>query len=69
LPDVYGEVVLRIAPFPSGALHLGNMKTFLLNYLYAEKYKGNPLRTFVGNKYLNGYSDHLPVMIYLTIGK
>jgi predicted extracellular nuclease len=35
----------------------------------AEKYKGNPFRTFVGNKYLNGYSDHLPVMIYLNIGK
>jgi hypothetical protein len=34
-----------------------------------EKYKGNPFRTFVGNKYLNGYSDHLPVMIYLNIGK
>jgi endonuclease/exonuclease/phosphatase family metal-dependent hydrolase len=35
----------------------------------AEKYRGNPFRTFVGNKYLNGYSDHLPVMIYLNIGK
>lgn len=34
-----------------------------------EKYKGNPLRTFVGNKYLGGFSDHLPVMIYLEIGK
>lgn len=34
-----------------------------------EKYKGSPLRTFVGNKYLGGFSDHLPVMIYLEIGK
>jgi predicted extracellular nuclease len=31
------------------------------------KYKGNPKRTFVGNKYLNGYSDHLPVYIQLEI--
>jgi glutamyl-tRNA synthetase len=34
------KVVLRIAPFPSGALHLGNAKTFIINALYAEKYKG-----------------------------
>ena len=34
-----------------------------------EKYKGNPKRTFAGNKYLNGYSDHLPVYIQLEISK
>ena len=27
------------------------------------KYKGNPFRTFVGKKYLGGYSDHFPVYI------
>ncbi len=32
-----------------------------------EKYKGNPKRTFGGTKYLNGYSDHLPVMIYIQM--
>ncbi len=32
-----------------------------------EKYKGNPLRTFGGTKYLNGYSDHLPVYLYLDM--
>lgn len=31
------------------------------------KYKNYPLRTFSGNKFLGGYSDHLPV--YLLIGK
>lgn len=34
-----------------------------------EKYKGNPKRTFAGNKYLNGYSDHLPVYIKLEFVK
>ncbi len=32
-----------------------------------EKYKGNPKRTFGGTKYLNGFSDHLPVYLYLQM--
>lgn len=30
------------------------------------RYKGNPLRTFGSGAWLNGYSDHLPVIIYLV---
>jgi len=33
------------------------------------KYAGNPLRTYGGEKYLGGYSDHLPVKIELNINK
>ncbi len=29
------------------------------------KYKGYPFRTFDGDNYVSGYSDHLPVFIYL----
>lgn len=29
------------------------------------KYKGYPLRTFSGDTFLNGYSDHFPVFVYL----
>lgn len=32
-----------------------------------EKYRGQPLRTYVGEKYLGGYSDHLPVNIILNV--
>ncbi|MFH1425487.1 MAG: glutamate--tRNA ligase [archaeon] len=40
LPNVKKKMVFRAAPYPSGALHIGNAKTFLINALYAEKYKG-----------------------------
>lgn len=29
------------------------------------QYEGYPFRTFVGDRYQGGYSDHLPVLIYL----
>ena len=29
------------------------------------KYKGNTLRTHAGGVWLNGYSDHLPTVVYL----
>lgn len=32
---------------------------------YDGKYKGQPFRTFVGNKYKGGFSDHFPVFIQL----
>lgn len=43
LPEVSKKMVFRLAPFPSGALHIGNAKTFLINALYAEKYDGKTL--------------------------
>ncbi len=43
LPNAGSHMVFRMAPFPSGALHLGNAKTFLLNALYAEKYNATLL--------------------------
>jgi hypothetical protein len=32
----------------------------------AGKYKGNPLRTFVGKRYMGGYSDHFPIYMRLV---
>lgn len=29
-------------------------------------YKGYPLRTFSGNRFMNGYSDHFPTLVYLV---
>lgn len=41
---------------------------FLRDYLFQQegKYKGAPLRTHASGVWLNGYSDHLPSIIYLV---
>ncbi len=43
LPDVgkYKKVVMRLAPYPSGALHIGNARGFVLNDEYTKKYNGD----------------------------
>ena len=30
------------------------------------KYKGYPFRSFAGGKFLNGYSDHFPIYMFLA---
>ena len=41
---------------------------FRRDYLFQTdgKYKGNPKRTHAGGVWLNGYSDHLPVVVYMV---
>src|SRR5216110_906987 len=47
LPNpVDGKVVLRLAPYPSGPLHIGNARAFVLNDAYAKKYHGKLLLVF-----------------------
>lgn len=47
LPDaVDGAVVLRLAPYPSGPLHIGNARAFVLNDAYMKRYHGRLLLVF-----------------------
>lgn len=49
-----------------GLRYVGH-EVFSRDYLFQKdgKYKGYPLRTHGGRTWLNGYSDHLPTIIYL----
>ena len=52
----------------TNAIHFKNNSATIKSetwMLQTGKYEGYPLRTYGGNTYLNGYSDHLPVFILL----
>ncbi|MFX1366214.1 MAG: glutamate--tRNA ligase [Promethearchaeota archaeon] len=42
LPNIsnYKKVIMRLAPYPSGALHIGNARMIVLNDEYVKKYNG-----------------------------
>ncbi len=51
LPDLpnlsrYRRVVMRLAPFPSGPLHIGNARMAVLNDEYVKKYNGKLILVF-----------------------
>lgn len=35
------DIITRFAPSPTGSMHFGNLRTALINFLYAKKYAGN----------------------------
>ena len=49
-------------------LKLYKSEIFSRNYMFQQegRYKGNTKRTHAGGVWLNGYSDHLPVIVYLV---
>ncbi|TFF96777.1 glutamate--tRNA ligase [Candidatus Thorarchaeota archaeon] len=44
--DKWGKVVMRMAPFPSGPLHIGNARMAVLNDYYVKRYKGELILVF-----------------------
>ena len=48
--------------------HYYKSEVFRKDYLLEKfgRYKGYPKRSFINNRWNNGYSDHLPVIVYLV---
>lgn len=42
----YDKIVMRLAPYPSGALHIGNARMVILNSEYIKKYNGDLILFF-----------------------
>jgi len=42
----YDKIVMRLAPYPSGALHIGNARMVILNNEYVKKYNGDLILFF-----------------------
>lgn len=66
--NLFDQIIISQTVLDSGNdLQLIDTKIFSSEYLIQQdgKYKGYPLRTHGGRKYLAGYSDHLPSYIVL----
>lgn len=66
--NLFDQIVLtRPLLETQGGLHYDGHEVFRPDYLFQhdERYEGYPLRTHGGRKWLNGYSDHLPTIVYL----
>ncbi|MFW9844868.1 MAG: glutamate--tRNA ligase family protein [Candidatus Thorarchaeota archaeon] len=44
--DKWDKVVMRLAPFPSGPLHIGNARMVILNDYYVKRYDGELILVF-----------------------
>jgi glutamyl-tRNA synthetase len=44
--DKWAKVVMRLAPFPSGPLHIGNARMVILNDYYVKRYDGELILVF-----------------------
>ncbi|NOR39548.1 MAG: hypothetical protein GQ580_08170, partial [Candidatus Thorarchaeota archaeon] len=44
--DTWQKVVMRLAPFPSGPLHIGNARMVVLNDYYVKRYEGELILVF-----------------------
>ena len=67
--NLFDQVILsgNLIGTDRSTLKLYKTEIFSRNYMFQEegRYKGNTKRTHAGGVWLNGYSDHLPVIVYL----
>lgn len=65
--NLFDQIVVSKTLLGKKKLRYESSEIFMRDYLFQHdgKYKGSPLRTYGGREWLNGYSDHLPTIIYL----
>ena len=68
--SLFDQIILTKAWIEKNQRGLSFYKANIFNkeFLVQKKgnYKGYPLRTFVGDEFMHGYSDHFPVFIYVV---
>jgi hypothetical protein len=68
--SLFDQIMLTYGWLPKDqdGLRFYKAKIFNKNFLVQKKghFKGYPMRTFAGNEFLHGYSDHFPVFIYVV---
>ena len=67
--NLFDQIILSssLLRAEKGSLTYDSHEIFRRDYLIRQEgpYAGTPLRTHGGGKWLNGYSDHLPTVVYL----
>ncbi|XLS29389.1 endonuclease [Flavobacteriaceae bacterium M23B6Z8] len=67
--NLFDQIILshNFLKMERGTHHFAHVDIFDKRFLaeWDGRYKGNPFRTYVGRKYLGGYSDHFPVYVQL----
>lgn len=71
--NLFDQIIISQSLLDKGKSKLNFIEAGIYNedYLIQQSgnYQGYPLRTFSGNTFLNGYSDHFPTLIYLGKNK
>jgi len=69
--NLFDQIIITknlMGPSPNGySFYKANIFDDKFLTQYHGKYKGHPFRTYVGKKYMGGFSDHFPV--YITLKK
>lgn len=67
--NLFDQIIISQSLLDDGESKLKFIEASIYNddYLFQKSgnYEGYPLRTFSGNTFLNGYSDHFPTLIYV----
>lgn len=68
--NLFDQIILSPAWLSSGTGHWQYYRAAVFNKSFLKntfgRYKGYPHRSYSGNRWINGYSDHFPVVVYLV---